>query len=91
MRELDAARQAESDLVDRLFQNDHLILDTQHDALEDAVCGVAPRIFRVSALLTLRSELPYFPLCLRELTKSLALLPCRHKAPARILHPQTVA
>ena len=47
VRDLDAARQAESDLVDRLFRNDTLVLDTQHDALEDAVCGLAPRIFKV--------------------------------------------
>ena len=33
--------------MDRLFRNDTLVLDTQHDALEDAVCGLAPRIFKV--------------------------------------------
>ncbi len=47
MRDLDAARQAESDLIDRLFRNDSLVLDSQHNALEDAVCGLAPRIFKV--------------------------------------------
>jgi len=46
-RELDAARQAESDLVDRFFCSEGMVLDSHHDALEDAVVGLAPRIFKV--------------------------------------------
>lgn len=46
-RELDAVRQAEVDFVDRLFHAEGVILDPQHDALEDAVCSLAPRQFKV--------------------------------------------
>lgn len=46
-RELDAARQAESDLVDFFFRSEGMVLDTHHGALEDAVVGLAPRIFRM--------------------------------------------
>lgn len=47
IRELDAVRQAEMDLVDRLFRRGVMFMDAEHDALEDAVCSLAPRLFKV--------------------------------------------